>query len=104
MATYFKVEKVADVDGVVELKIGFGEAAKTPQIVVDAVEAIRSLNLTGGKLVKFDGPCALPIAMALAHSVAHLFGAVACCDPKIHPKYVVCISHDPTYPVGSQLA
>jgi CRISPR-associated protein Csx3 len=37
--------------------------------------------------------------MVLCHKVAHLFGAVACFDPKL-AKYVVAISHDPAYAVG----
>lgn len=102
MSTYF-VEKVSDTDGVVELKIGFtAEPAPTTRIVPDAVAALGELRLTGGKLVKFNGPAALPVAMALAHAVAHLFGAVACFDPKLS-GYVVCITHDPDYPLGQLL-
>jgi CRISPR-associated protein Csx3 len=102
-ATYF-VEKVSDAAGVVELKIGFtAVVAPTTRIVPDAVAAIGALNLTGGKLVKFTGPAALPVAMALAHAVAHLFGAVACFDPKLS-GYVVCTTHDPAYELGQLLA
>lgn len=103
MADTYTVEKMSDAGGVVELKIGFtAVAAPTTRIVPDAVAAIASLHLTGGKLVKFNGPAALPVAMALAHAVAHLFGAVACFDPKLG-GYVVCITHAPEYALGQLL-
>ena len=104
MAKHFDVEKVSENDGVVELRISFGVQAQNPQLVCDAVAAIRELDLDGGKLVKFNGPGTLPIAMALAHEVAHLFGAVACFDPKIAPGYVVCVAHGPEYELGQQLS
>lgn len=103
MAKYFNVEKVSEIDDIVELRISFGVQAQNPQMVPDAVAAIRDLNLTGGKLIKFNGPSTLPVAMALVHEVAHLFGAVACFDPKIAPGYVVCITHDPQFELGQQL-
>ena len=103
MAKYFNIEKLSEAEGVVELRISFGVAAQNPQIVPDAVAALRDLKLTGGKLVKFNGPGTLPVAMALAHEVGHLFGAVACFDPKIAPGYVVCITHDPKFELGQQL-
>jgi CRISPR-associated protein Csx3 len=40
--------------------------------------------------------------MAMAHAVAHLFGFVACFDPKLS-AYVVAISHDPAYKPGQLL-
>lgn len=103
MAQYFHVEKVSEMDGVVELRLAFGAPAQNPEIIRDAIAAMRALHLTGGKLVKFNGPTTLPVAMALAHEVAHLFGAVACFDPKIAPGYVVCITHDPQFALGQQL-
>jgi CRISPR-associated protein Csx3 len=103
MAEHYKVEKVSDNDGVVEIRVSFGVPAQNPQIVRDAVAAIRVLNLTGGKLIKFNGPSSIPVAMALAHAVAHLFGAVAYFDPKLSPGYVVCITHGPEFELGEQL-
>jgi CRISPR-associated protein Csx3 len=38
--------------------------------------------------------------MHLAHAVGHIYGAIACFDPKLN-KYVVSISHDPDYEVGN---
>jgi len=45
------------------------------------------------------GPASLPVAFVMCHAVAHLYGAVACFDPKLL-GYVVCVSHDPKYKVG----
>jgi CRISPR-associated protein Csx3 len=104
MSATYVVEKVSEAAGVVLLRIGFTAVpAATTVIVPDAVAAIRALNLAGGELVKFNGPAALPVAMALAHAVAHLFGAVACFDPKVG-GYVVCITHDPNYQLGQLLS
>jgi CRISPR-associated protein Csx3 len=64
---------------------------------------LRQLNLTGGKGLLFHGPMSLPIAMAFAHAVAHLYQFVACYDPKL-AKYVVAISHTPTIRPGELLA
>ncbi len=86
----------------VDLEVGFVGEAENDRRVVDAVAAIRELELTGGPLVCFNGPCSLPVAMALAHAVAHLFGTVAVRDPKMG-KYVVAISHRPDLSVGSLL-
>lgn len=81
------------------LKLSFGEAAQNDQIVRDAVRAVKALNLEGGKVIKLNGPASLPVACALAHAVCHLYGAVACYDPKL-AKYVVAISHTPDFVVG----
>ncbi|MEZ6087008.1 MAG: CRISPR-associated protein Csx3, partial [Pirellulaceae bacterium] len=71
-------------------------------IVRDAIETIESLNLTGGAIIKFNGPASLPVAMALAHSVAHRYEVVACFDPKLN-AYIVAISHHPTVRPGDRL-
>jgi CRISPR-associated protein Csx3 len=81
------------------LRLSFGTPAQNDQIVRDAVAAVKELNLTGGQLVKLNGPASLPVACAIAHEVGHLYGAVACFDPKL-AKYVVAISHNPQYSVG----
>ena len=86
-------------EGTDTLKLSFGASAQNDEIVKDAIEGVKALNLAGGKVIKFNGPASLPVACALAHAVAHLFGAVACYDPKLS-KYVVAISHDPDYQVG----
>lgn len=84
-------------DGI--LKIGFGSPAQNDQIVKDAVAGVRNLSLAGGEILLINGPASLPVAMALAHEVGHIYGAIACFDPKLN-GYVVAISHDPRYQLG----
>lgn len=81
------------------LKLAFGSPAQNDQICRDAVAAIKALELEGGKIVKLNGPASLPVAIAIAHEVAHIYGAVAAFDPKLG-KYVVSVSHTPDYTVG----
>ncbi|MCU0527762.1 MAG: CRISPR-associated protein Csx3 [Elainella sp. Prado103] len=96
--TTFKIEWLDPV-----LKIGFGEPAQNDQIVQDAAQCldqmIASGQLSGGALLKINGPASLPVAFVIAHKVAHLYGAVACFDPKL-ARYVVCITHDPARKLG----
>ena len=49
-----------------------------------------------------NGPSSLPVAMVLAHRLAHLFDAIACYDPKVN-RYVVAISHNPKFAIGEWL-
>jgi CRISPR-associated protein Csx3 len=93
MASY-RAEVTDNSDGIVTLRLSFGEPAQNDRIVKDAVEAIASLKLGGGKGVKLNGPCSVPAAIAIGHAVAHLFGFVAFFDPKLR-HFVVCVSHDP---------
>lgn len=102
MGRAYKAEIRAESGGEVTVTIGFGEPADNTAVVPDAVEAIRGLGLKGGRGIRFHGPASLPAAMALAHAVAHLYGYVACYDPKLE-GYVVCISHDPARQVGQLL-
>jgi CRISPR-associated protein Csx3 len=85
------------------LKVGFGEPAQNDQIVRDAEtrldEMIESGELSGGEILRVNGPASLPVAMVISHKVAHLYGAIASFDPKIS-KYVVAISHNPAYTIG----
>lgn len=81
------------------LKIGFVDPAENSQIVPAAIQAIQDLNLPGGKGVLFHGAASLPVSMALAHAVAHLYAFVACYDPKLS-KFVVAISHTPAVRPG----
>ena len=78
------------------LKVGFGQPAQNDQIVRDAKarldEMVASKELAGGKVIKINGPASLPVAIAIAHAVAHLYEVVACFDPKLS-KYVVAVSH-----------
>jgi CRISPR-associated protein Csx3 len=86
------------------LTVGFGEPAQNDQIVRDATarldELTESGQLTGGTLLKINGPASMPVAFVIAHKVAHLYGAIAVYDPKLGNKYVVCITHTPTYQLG----
>jgi len=102
MGQFYRIEKIAVADGVVELKVGFGVTALHPDILPEAVATLASLGLPGGKLVKFNGPMSLPVAMALAHGLCHLYSAVAVFVP-MESKYVVCISHNPEFVVGRYL-
>jgi len=92
------------VDGI--LKIGFGAPAQNDQIVKDTESGLDSLissgALGGGEVIRVNGPASLPVAMVLAHKLAHLYQAVACFDPKLS-KYVVAIAHGDKYAVGDLL-
>ena len=101
MASTYKVEIAEGV-----LRIGFGDPAQNDQIVRDAKalldELVSSGKLIGGEVIRINGPASLPVAMALAHGLGHLFQAVACFDPKLS-KYVVAIAHGEDYMVGDLL-
>lgn len=96
--TTYTIELAEDV-----LRIGFAEPAQNSQIVQDAAQRLDQLMadgvLAGGTLLKINGPASVPVAFVIAHKVAHLYGAIACYDPKL-AKYVVCITHDPTHKLG----
>jgi CRISPR-associated protein Csx3 len=102
MPEHFRVEVRDEVDGVVTIHVGFEIPAANTELVPAAIEALSALNLTGGRGIRFNGPASLPVAMALAHAVGHLFGYVACYDPKLS-GYVVAISHDPKIHPGQLL-
>lgn len=74
------------------LRLSFGTPAQNDQIVRDAVAALDELKLAGGATVLLNGPASLPVACALGHKLAHLYGEVAVFDPKI-ASYVVAVSH-----------
>lgn len=90
------------------LRIGFGEPAQNDQIVRDAAarldEMVKSEELSGGPLLKINGPASVPVCYVIAHKVSHLYGAIAVFDPKVGAKgtskYVVCITHNPAYKLG----
>jgi len=99
VAEYYQVGIEAVKDGVTTLRLAFGAPALNDAIVRDALLALSALHREGGRGVRFNGPASLPVAMALSHAVAHLFGFVACFDPKLE-KYVVAVSHDPSLKPG----
>lgn len=92
---------VSFVDGI--LKVGFGSPAQNDEIVRDAVARLSEMTLngelSGGKIVKINGPASLPVAVAIAHGVNHLYETVAVFDPKLG-KYVVSVSHGTEYKPG----
>jgi CRISPR-associated protein Csx3 len=99
----YRAEILSAAEGVVTLRLAFGDPAQNDRIVPDAADAIAALNLEGGKCIKLNGPCTVPAAIAIGHSVAHLFGYVAFFDPKLM-HFVVCISHDPSVRVGDLIS
>lgn len=85
------------------IKVRFGKNAENDQIVKDANEILEMMvsdgTLAGGEIIKINGPATLPVAMVIAHALGHLYGAVACFDPKLG-KYVVSIAHGRKYQIG----
>jgi CRISPR-associated protein Csx3 len=85
------------------LKVGFGSPAQNDQIVKDARKRLDEMvglgELPGGKVIKINGPASLPVAVTIAHAVAHLYEVVAVFDPKL-AKYVVATSHGVDHSVG----
>lgn len=88
------------------LQIAFGQPAQNDEIVVEITRRMSELvdngTLKGGEILKINGPASLPAAMSIAHSVGHLYQAIACYDPKMS-KYVVAIAHGDKYEVGNLL-
>jgi CRISPR-associated protein Csx3 len=85
------------------LRVAFGEPAQNDQIVRDAAARLEEMavsgELTGGTLLKINGPISIPVAFVLAHKLAHIYGAVGFYDPKLG-KYVISITHNPAYKLG----
>lgn len=85
------------------LQVAFGEPAQNDQIVKDVSAQLEEMSqngeLTGGQLLKINGPTSLPVAFVLAHKLAHLYGAIGYFDPKIG-KFIICITHNPNYKLG----
>jgi len=98
MALY-NIEMLADRT----LKIGFGDPAQNNEIVpfvkAKMDELVEAGAFAGIEVLKVNGPASLPVAMTIAHAVAHIVKAVACFDPKIN-GYVVSIAHGPEHMVG----
>ena len=85
------------------MKVGFGEPSQNDEIVRAAVARLNEMTengeLSGGDIVKINGPASLPVAVAIAHGVNHLFETVAVFDPKLG-KYVVSVTHGTEYKPG----
>ncbi|MDB9373419.1 CRISPR-associated protein Csx3 [Nodularia sphaerocarpa] len=88
-------------DGI--LRVRFGETAQNDQIVKDAAARLEEMTtsgeLTGGQLLKINGPISIPVAFVLAHKLSHIYGAIGFFDPKLG-KYVISITHNPAYKLG----
>ena len=86
------------------LRIGFGAPANNDVIVRDVAKRLDEMcdggELQAGRLIKVDGPASLPVAMVLADKLSDLFEVIACFDPKM-TRYVVVISRDPNFAVGT---
>ncbi len=90
-------------------KVGFGTPAQNDQIVRDAEKVLGAIfdraddemgtTCQGGTLALVNGPASLPVAVVIAHSLLHRYGAVAVFDPKMS-GYVVAASHNPAAPLG----
>lgn len=85
------------------LKISWGDPAANDAIVRDAdarlIELKESGELSGGALIRVNGPASLPVAMVIAHHLVHLYEAVAVFDPKLG-KYVVVSAHGGPHRLG----
>jgi len=85
------------------LRIAFGDPASNDRVVRDAVLRLSQMRengeLRGGPMLKINGPASLPVAVAIAHGVSHLYGTVAIYDPKLQ-KYVVAICHNGPHEPG----
>ena len=93
-------DKIADFQ---QVSISFGTPATNQEIVIDAALGFRAIaKQLHGTVVAINGAASLIAALAIAHEVAHITKAVAAFDPKLG-KYVVAISHDSSYKVGSVL-
>lgn len=102
MATY-KIETAAVTVATATatmFRVGFADPAQNDQIVRDASALLDGLGEFGGQLALVNGAASLPVTMVLAHKLAHRYGVVACFDPKLS-GYVVAITHNPEFPLGT---
>lgn len=98
-ARLYKARILAEDAGVITVEIGFEGVGPNNLVVPDALRSLADLRLTGGAGIHFHGPASIPVAMALCHAVGHLYGYVACFDPKLQ-AYVVAVSHSPRHAPG----
>ena len=97
MGQFYKINLDGDT-----MKVAFGDPATNDVIVKDVhptLDKMKAEGTLGGPLLKITGPASLPVAFVIAHTVLHLYGAVAVFDPKLQ-KYVVSVSHNPDYTAG----
>jgi len=94
-------------NNVLRIRFNKDQPALGDEIVKDAVAQLDLLIEAGklrGDLLLVDGSASVPVSYIIAHKVAHLYGAIAVCDPKLGDKgkkvYIVSISHTPKYQIG----
>lgn len=86
------------------LKIGFGQTPAQNDVLLKEAEnkldlLIKTGEVSGGEIIKINGPTTVPVAFVLAHKLNHLYQAVAMYDPKLS-KYVVTIAHGDKFRTG----
>ena len=81
------------------LEVQLTDKADSGQLVASAERLLNKMAFPGGKLIRINGAHPLPVAMAIAHKLAHRYAAVAIFDPKVS-GFVVAISHEPQIAVG----
>lgn len=101
MATY-NINMDQDHNGETILRISFGESADNDKIVRDAIKRLDELEISGGKIVKINGPASLPVAIAIAHHILHKFSYIGVFDPKLN-KYVIVVAHGPEFKAGDMI-
>lgn len=90
------------------LKIGFDpdNPVTGDAIVRDAQKRLKELIdsevLTGGTLLKINGPMSIPVSYTIAHLLGHLYSAIAVFDPRLK-SYIVAISTNPEYKLGDRI-
>ncbi|QHG20240.1 CRISPR-associated protein Csx3 [Nostoc sp. ATCC 53789] len=90
------------------LKVGFGKDANGDQLVRDAAARLDEMvalgELSGGKLLKIDGPASVAVSYVIAHKISQLYGAIAVFDPKIgrpgYKTFITAVSQTPAYKIG----
>jgi CRISPR-associated protein Csx3 len=90
------------------LKVRFGRPANGDQIVQDAAARLDQMlalgELSGGKLLKIDGPASVAVSYLIAHKISHLYSAIAVFDPKIgrpgYKTFITAVSQTPAYTIG----
>ncbi|MBH8561138.1 CRISPR-associated protein Csx3 [Nostoc sp. CENA67] len=90
------------------LKVRFGTPANGDQVIRDAAarleEMVASGELSGGKLLKIDGPASVAVSYLIAHKISQLYGAIAVFDPKIgrpgYKTFITAVSQTPAYKIG----
>ena len=102
----YQVTLEPDAEGGPLLHIRFLGTYQNDLIVRDAKRRLDKLAATGllqgSAVLRINGPASLPVMAVITHAVSHLYEAIAVYDPKLH-RYVVSVSHSPSYQLGELL-